>query len=247
LLVVIAIIAILAAMLLPALGKARMKARMVSCMNMQKQMGLSATIYTADSDGMYPGRGAITQANKLHGAKYPYLLMSTGTHGFDDREVLADFPLNDLQCPFKTKVEIENSTATTINLSYRLYFGWRMNKNDATATTLLRPDGVMKFNGKEFDIIVADTDHTRNGYGGDYWSQNAHPDKLGTMRRLTSGYHVSNWQARGGIDNVFTRTDGSVFTVNNLMPDDARLEKTPPKANSVNITTYWSLLPSTDY
>ena len=106
LLVVIAIIAILAAMLLPALGKARMKARMVSCMNMQKQMGLSATIYTADSDGMYPGRGAITMPDKIHGAKYPSLIKTGGTYGFDDREVLADFPLNELQCPFKSKIEI---------------------------------------------------------------------------------------------------------------------------------------------
>jgi prepilin-type N-terminal cleavage/methylation domain-containing protein len=53
LLVVVAIIAILAAMLLPALSKAREKARQATCMNNLKQIGVSILMYAQDWDGWF--------------------------------------------------------------------------------------------------------------------------------------------------------------------------------------------------
>src|ERR1035438_561873 len=51
LLVVIAIIAILAAFLLPALGKAKLSGKRISCLNNLKQMSYSRHMYTDDNLG----------------------------------------------------------------------------------------------------------------------------------------------------------------------------------------------------
>jgi len=55
LLVVVAIIAILAAMLLPVLGKARSKARQATCLNNLRQIGLGFAMYVQDNDERFPG------------------------------------------------------------------------------------------------------------------------------------------------------------------------------------------------
>jgi prepilin-type N-terminal cleavage/methylation domain-containing protein len=63
LLVVIAIIAVLAAMLLPALSKAKAVAKRIQCINNERQLATTWTLYTVDNNDLLVANGGNNPAN----------------------------------------------------------------------------------------------------------------------------------------------------------------------------------------
>ena len=103
LLMVIAIIAILAALLLPALGRAKGVAQRTACSNNLRQLGLALRLYVTDHDGRMPPRELVTN-------RWPVQLQRD----------YADLKL--LRCPTDAEVNhagaATNATADTVARSY---------------------------------------------------------------------------------------------------------------------------------
>ncbi|HAB18384.1 MAG TPA: prepilin-type N-terminal cleavage/methylation domain-containing protein [Verrucomicrobiota bacterium] len=90
LLVVIAIIAILAGMLLPALAKAKEKAKATACINSLRQMSIAQNVYGSDFGGRFTPTFAVRGANVERKAWFNFLQPYTQT-------------TNLILCPSKTK------------------------------------------------------------------------------------------------------------------------------------------------
>ncbi len=95
LLIVIAIIAILASMLLPALNKARGKANEIHCLGNFKQLGTALAIYSDGNDGWLVPFSDIGSASDSNPSKWWF-----GKLGFTNQKIFVDCPaaIRDTSC-----------------------------------------------------------------------------------------------------------------------------------------------------
>lgn len=199
LLVVIAIIAILAAMLLPVLGRAKESGKRIACLNNVRQLSLSAEMYVNDNGGYFPPRSDTDRwPDKLYDA-----------YGHDLKLLLC--PSETTNAPY-TYGGGNNNPADTAPRSYFIN-GW----NDFFANTSSNSTG-MNLGDQMRQNAIRHPSETflfgeKTAGKGDYYmdlNENRGNDFEGVLNQsshnATPGDRVSGWGSGG---SNYALTDGS--------------------------------------
>ena len=144
LLVVIAIIAILASMLLPALNKARERARAINCLSNLKQVGLSTLLYAEDYSGYAPARWA-------QNPEYSYWGWTLAQGKY-----LPDPPHSVINCPSLAPQSKDLNLYVATPQGWQFSYGIRETFQKADGSSIARPKQVYRLSNIESSSLAVE-------------------------------------------------------------------------------------------
>jgi len=229
LLVVVTIIAVLLALLVPAMDKAVYQAQLASCGARLDGLGAGVTTYAFDFKNRYPHRPTVAEKRAAQMRHITDVLINS-----DERPILNGYvPLKLLQCPMCEQIDLESpppSAVTTVTLqaSYDLWYGWRF---DGAEKGMMRLGDRWEWAGRSYSLMAGDLNlfHVSNPV-----IVSSHPDaddKLASVNKISySDWRLDQGQLRRGfIDQNYLYADGSVirFASVGILDDGGRRSAVP--------------------
>ncbi len=242
LLVVVAIIAVLLALLTPAMDRAIYQAELAACGSNLHQIVGGLTAYALENKRAYPVRETITRGDTTM-ERPNVLAIPAATSDAGNFAASLDGPLDDrpylrkhlslkvFNCPVAGQVDLERTRSTSlVSSSYGLWYGWRY--ESGTEQGLYRIGNRFTWQGETFEYLATDflVVEAANSIA---WG--SHPDDTDRMinRRTQDGSNAGDSQdaatdtealwlltgthRRGRVQANFAATDGAVHRYNDVM------------------------------